>query len=244
MLYSLILQAKENLSCTDENEISIGRWRHKNSETSSYLFRVLQQLVLWELRLESKALGLWCFFAMRTSRLLDFWPNVLWGNGPWAWLSQGSGVAVESWVVPTGSGLWGGDVTRGEGLWVCAGVERWGIVARQIIPCLSYLGDGGMKRFWMIPRLGRVWIPILHGVPGLEGGILFLLLIFFLCIWFSPQHQDASSLQSSPLFPLLQEGICLWISLPWLASVSASDSGTWRTGPKWNKVHVHLLISW
>ena len=45
------------------------------------------------------------------------------------------------------------------------------IVARQLIPhCLSYLGDGGMKRLW-IPRLGWVRIPI-HPIQDLEEGVL------------------------------------------------------------------------
>lgn len=50
---------------------------------------------------------------------MDFWADILWLSGPWARCSQGPGVAVESCVVGTGSGLRGGNVTRGELLWVC-----------------------------------------------------------------------------------------------------------------------------
>lgn len=59
---------------------------------------------------------------------MDFWAGVLRLNGPWAWLSQGQGLAVEKCVAGTGSGLWGGNVTRGQGMWLCTGVERWALL--------------------------------------------------------------------------------------------------------------------
>lgn len=61
---------------------------------------------------------------MRTGRLVDFWAAVLWLNGPWAWLSQELEVAGERGDAGSGGGLWGGNVTRGKGIWACTGVER------------------------------------------------------------------------------------------------------------------------
>lgn len=80
------------------------------------------------LDLGSLSLGLFSYENKLTPGFLDFWADVLWLSGAWPWLSQGPGVAEKSCVAGTGSGLWGGDVTRGEGLWVCVGAERWALL--------------------------------------------------------------------------------------------------------------------
>lgn len=213
-----------NSHFADERESPLYRWegnlQFEDEETNTqrsqatYLSKVPQQQVLCEAeaRLQGSsllvwALFLWCFSSMWAGWLVDFWADVLWLNGPWAWLSQGLGAAGD--VLLGQAVAYGRECHQRSGHVGVYRSREVGIVVRQLIPhCPSYLGDGGMKRIQMAPGLGMNSSPSLH--PGLGGRIPPSSADYLpLVIWSSLQRQNAPSFQLSLLLPLPP-----WMNLP------------------------------